>query len=85
MTFCDVPSELGQPELHSVPGGAIEMSWLCKIGIEDVPMKCQSCGTVSRLGDCEPDVDGDGSLGCPLPDCGGIAKELAPYQVEGKK
>lgn len=29
---------------------------------------------------CEPDVDGDGSLGCPLPDCGGIATE-----VEAKK
>jgi hypothetical protein len=48
-------------------------------------MKCQLCGAITRLDDCEPDVDGDGSLGCPLPDCGGIAKELAPYQVEGKK
>jgi hypothetical protein len=48
--------------------------------IEDVPMKCQLCGTVTRLGDCEPDVDGDGSLGCPLPDCGGIALEVSPSE-----
>ena len=41
--------------------------------IMDAPMKCRLCGTVSRLEDCEPDVDGDGSPGCPLPDCGGIA------------
>ena len=42
--------------------------------IMDVPMKCDLCGAVTRAGDCEPDVDGDGSLGCPLPDCGGIVK-----------
>jgi hypothetical protein len=46
--------------------------------IGDVPMKCQLCGAITRLDDCEPDVDGDGSLGCPLPDCGGIALELNP-------
>lgn len=46
--------------------------------ILDVLMRCESCGVVSRLGDCEPDVDGDGSLGCPVPDCGGIAHEVTP-------
>lgn len=45
------------------------------IRIEDVPMRCILCSTVNRLGDCEPDVDGDGSLGCPVPDCGGTAVE----------
>jgi hypothetical protein len=44
--------------------------------ILDVRMQCRMCGAISRAGDCEPDVDGDGSLGCPVPDCGGIAKEL---------
>ena len=48
--------------------------------ILDVPMKCEICGAVTRAGDCEPDVDGDGSLGCPVPDCGGIAKELEPLK-----
>jgi hypothetical protein len=46
--------------------------------ILDVPMKCELCGAVTRAGDCEPDVDGDGSLGCPLPDCGGIVREEKP-------
>lgn len=38
----------------------------------DIPMRCRLCGHVARLYDCEPDVDGDGSLGCPISDCGGI-------------
>jgi len=44
--------------------------------ILDVPMKCPDCGAVTRAGDCEGDVDGDGSLGCPVPDCGGICVAL---------
>jgi hypothetical protein len=40
--------------------------------ITDVRMECMLCGKITRAGDCEPDVDGDGSLGCPVPDCGGI-------------
>lgn len=47
----------------------------------DVPMICALCGKISRAGDCEPDVDGEGSLGCPLPDCGGIVKELDPLRT----
>jgi hypothetical protein len=46
--------------------------------ILDVPMKCQRCSAVTRAGDCEPDADGEGSLGCPVPDCGGICKESKP-------
>lgn len=40
--------------------------------IEDVAAKCEGCGLVHRFGDCEPDVDGDGSMGCPTPDCGTV-------------
>jgi hypothetical protein len=42
------------------------------LSILDVLLRCPECGTVSRLGDCEPDVDGDGSPGCPVEDCGGV-------------
>lgn len=40
--------------------------------IEDVAAKCEGCELIHRFGDCEPDVDGDGSMGCPTPDCGRI-------------
>jgi len=48
--------------------------------ILDVPMRCLRCGTVTRLGDCEPCVDhdtgGEGTgFGCPVEDCGGIMVE----------
>ena len=33
--------------------------------ITDVPCNC-ACGWSGTVGDCEPDVDGDGSLGCPI-------------------
>jgi len=42
---------------------------LTKMG--DVIMKCQSCGSLNRIDDCEPDIDGDGSRGCPITECGG--------------
>lgn len=45
--------------------------------ILDVPMTCILCGTTTRAGDCEPDVDGEGSLGCPVDDCGGIVTETS--------
>lgn len=51
--------------------------WGCKeaLGsILDAPMKCESCGKVTRLEYCLPDVDGEGSPGCPVPNCGGITK-----------
>lgn len=43
--------------------------------ILDVLMRCRLCGHVCRLEECEPDCDGEGSLGCPLSDCGGICVE----------
>ena len=33
--------------------------------ILDVKMKCPECALVSTVGACVPDIDGDGSLGCP--------------------
>ena len=59
------------------------MTELGRIG--DVPMRCKICGTVTRFEDCEPDVDGDGSPGCPVPDCGGIAKEFGPEWERKRK
>lgn len=50
--------------------------------ILDVLMVCTRCGTVSRLGDCEPCIGPDGTdgtgFGCPVPDCGGIMVEAEP-------
>jgi hypothetical protein len=42
--------------------------------IWDVLMKCKSCGGVAPVRDCDCDdstEEGDGNLGCPVPDCGG--------------
>ena len=33
--------------------------------ITDVACVCPVCGWTGTVGECEPDVDGDGSLGCP--------------------
>jgi len=44
--------------------------------ILDVKMVCSTCLRTFRAGDCEPDADGDGSLGCPEPDCGGLVVEV---------
>lgn len=44
--------------------------------ILDVPMVCDTCGSTCTVKDCEPDVDGEGSLGCPVADCGGMMFEF---------
>ena len=44
--------------------------------ILDAKFVCCDCLKIHRVGECEPDVDGDGSLGCPEPDCGGLMVEL---------
>jgi len=44
--------------------------------ILDVLMICPKCDAISTVGACEPDVDGEGSLGCPQEDCGGVVREL---------
>ena len=48
--------------------------------ITDVMMVCTLCGEKVTVGACEPDVDGDGSLGCPQPDCGGLMTEVVPLK-----
>lgn len=50
--------------------------------ILDAPLRCSKCGKVARAGDCEPDVDGDGGLGCPVPDCGGVMGEAKTNEVK---
>ena len=45
--------------------------------ILDAPMQCPLCGWTGRVGDTEPDVDSDGSLGCPIEECGGIVTHIA--------
>lgn len=44
--------------------------------ITDVLMRCPLCGKIQRVGDSEPDVDGDGSSGCNVADCGGVLIEM---------
>jgi hypothetical protein len=44
------------------------------MSIWDQPMKCKRCGSVCTVKDCDCDdstEEGDGNLGCPVPDCGG--------------
>lgn len=36
-----------------------------RVKITDVPVKCK-CGWIGTVDDCEPDVNGQGDLGCPL-------------------
>lgn len=45
------------------------------VSILEVPMECSKCDWRGIVDDCEPDVDGDGSLGCPK--CGSICIEHA--------
>lgn len=33
--------------------------------IMEVRVECITCGWIGMVGDCEPDIDGEGSLGCP--------------------
>lgn len=48
--------------------------------ILDVEMKCGACGFLCTVGESEPDCDGEGSLGCPTPDCGGIMEMATPQE-----
>ena len=42
--------------------------------ILDARVVCQ-CGWLGTVRECVPDAGGDGSLGCPKPDCGLIVTE----------
>lgn len=35
------------------------------MGITDILVFCPKCSWWGRVGDCEPDVDDEGSIGCP--------------------
>jgi hypothetical protein len=45
------------------------------ISITEQPCKC-TCGWTGTVYDCEPDVDGDGSLGCP--ECEKVIEVVVP-------
>lgn len=36
-----------------------------KQSITDQKCGCLNCNWTGTVGECEPDIDGDGSLGCP--------------------
>ena len=42
--------------------------------IGEVATFCHKCGWVGTVETCEPDVDGDGSLGCP--ECNSVVESL---------
>lgn len=47
--------------------------------ILDVKMVFSNCLQTFRLGDCNCDdetEEGDGAIGCPVPDCGGVMVEV---------
>jgi hypothetical protein len=58
--------------LGETPGGRLMLG-----SILDVEMICPLCGWKGTVKDCEPDADGDGGLGCPVEDCGGMV-DAAP-------
>lgn len=46
-------------------------------------MRCRKCSFVCTVLECEPDCDGDGSLGCPREDCGGIMERADLLDTNG--
>lgn len=50
---------------------------LMKIG--EVKTLCRQCDWYGTVYDCEPDVDGEGSLGCP--ECGAIVDESLKTKI----
>ena len=51
--------------------------------IGEVPMRCGSCESVFCLDDCDiDDPFGDGSIGCPISDCGGLMHEETSTKAE---
>ncbi len=44
------------------------------LSIGSVPRRCSSCGWSGILAECTPDVDGEGSLGCPR--CGRVVPDV---------
>ena len=46
----------------------------CEMKIGEVTMKCPACGWIGLLMDCEPDIGGEGGLGCPR--CGKVVKQV---------
>lgn len=53
--------------------------------ILDVRMQCPECMGIANVGDCEPDIDGEGSLGCPNPKCMTVDKKPIVMQQMKKE
>ena len=51
--------------------------------ISDAKVKCPACGWKGIVDDCEPDVDGDGSPGCPICLCNVIMEEATVNTPQG--
>lgn len=64
------PDFIAAPLVQDSENPAPAMMELTRIG--DVPMRCRLCGHRCTFDECTPDVDGEGSPGCPVPDCDGI-------------
>lgn len=48
--------------------------------IADVKLKCPECGLITTVGQAEPDIDGEGSLGCPRCLCA-TKKKIVMYEL----
>lgn len=42
--------------------------------IDEVAVACSNCGWCGQIKDTEPDIDGEGNMGCPI--CLSIVKEI---------
>ncbi len=47
--------------------------------IHEASMRCDDCGWQGVVDDCEPDIDGDGNLGCPA--CGSVVRMETPNDI----
>lgn len=47
--------------------------------IGDVKCRCQYCDWFGTVYDCEPDVNGEGSLGCP--ECSRVMRDVSNYEI----
>ncbi len=53
--------------------------------ILDVKVQCGLCRWKGQVRDCEPDVDGDGSLGCPECYQHGVRRAVAMCALERRE
>jgi hypothetical protein len=82
--ICDTVAEFAGDWKRTQEPGFVEADVSQLPKIEDVQLKCERCGWDGTVGTAVPDVDGDGSLGCPK--CGKVAKEKKkPEKGDGEQ